>query len=235
MSEFPTSNRSLYTFDEYERLLQSLREDGFDFTDFSSLENDQVAVRHDVDLLPGRALEMAMIEARNDVETTYCFLLTTPIYNLLDAELLRTLEEIRALGHEIALHFDTHHYWSDRPSVDELRSRIDDERAILGRLLGAEITTVSFHVPPEWVLGTEFDGFISTYQPEFFTDATYRSDSSQKWRSEPPLPDERPDRLQLLVHPGLWSESGRELNDIAEKLAEARHADVDAYFEPIGT
>lgn len=234
MPELSVPDRLAYDLAEYEGLLRSLREDGFSFTGFSSLSDDEVVIRHDVDLSPGAALEMARLEASLDVRTTYCFLLTTPVYNLLEVEHVRALAEIDALGHDIGLHFDTHHYWSDRPSADELRTRVRAECDVIGKLIRREVDVVSFHRPPEWVLGVDFAGFENAYGPAYFTEATYRSDSNQKWRREPPFPDGRPDRLQLLVHPGLWGEDGREMDAIVADLAGACHERVDAYLEPLG-
>lgn len=233
MAELASLGRLRYTFAEYEKLLRSLLDDGYAFTDFSSLEADEIVLRHDVDLSPERALEMGRIEAALDVRATYCFLLTTPAYNLLEVEHVNALSELVALGHEVALHFDTHHYWSARPDPDELRTRVRAECDVIGRLLGHEIDVVSFHRPPPWVLDVDFDGFVNTYAPPFFSETTYLSDSSQKWRAESPFPERRPEHLQLLVHPGLWGPDPRRMDDIVAELAVERHAAVDAYLDPM--
>ena len=233
MPELASLGRLRYTFEEYEQLLVSLLEDGYTFTDFTSLEPNEIVLRHDVDLSPMRALEMARLEASLGVQSTYCVLLTTPAYNLLEVDHVNALNEIVALGHDIALHFDTHHYWSDRPALDELRSRVRAECDVISQLVGDEVDVVSFHRPPSWVLDVDFDGFVNTYGPPFFSETTYVSDSSQKWRGEPPFPDDRPEHLQLLVHPGLWGPEPRRMDDILAELAVERHAHVDAYLDPM--
>ncbi|WP_255170774.1 hypothetical protein [Natrononativus amylolyticus] len=235
MPELSVPRRLDYSFDAYERLLQSLLDDGFSFTRFSTIGRDEIALRHDVDLSPRTALQMARLEADLGVTSTYCFLLTTPVYNLLEVDNVRALTEIDALGHEVALHFNTHHYWSSEPDVDELTTMVRAECDVIGQLVGRTVDIVSFHRPPEWVLGVAFDGFENTYQPAFFTEPVYRSDSNQKWRDEPPFPNGRPDRLQLLVHPGLWESSAREMPEILETIALERHGHVDTYLGPLGT
>ncbi|GAB3026165.1 polysaccharide deacetylase family protein [Natronobiforma cellulositropha] len=234
MGELFALERLTYRFENYERLLESLLADGFTFTDYSGLERDQIVLRHDVDLSPAAALEMAQLEARLGVQSTYCFLLTTPVYNLLETEHVRTLRDIEALGHDVALHFNTHHYWDDRPSADDLTAQVCAECDVFAQLLGHPVDTVSFHRPPEWVLGVDFDEFVNTYSPEFFTRTRYTSDSNQKWRLEPPFPGGRPDHLQLLVHPGLWGEDERPLEEIVDELASDCRDHVERYVEALG-
>lgn len=223
MPELADGKRFSYTLAEYEGLLESLLADGYSFTGFSPLSSGEIVLRHDVDLSPETALEMARIEARLGIESTYCFLLTTPVYNLLAVEENEALRGIDALGHDVALHFNTHHYWDGKPSAAELERRVREERAVLDRLV-EESGVVSFHRPPEWVLGEAFEGVENAYGPRYFTEVGYRSDSSQKWRREPPFPDGRPERFQLLVHPGLWGAAGREFAEIVAGV-EAKRAD----------
>ncbi|MCU4975352.1 hypothetical protein OB955_21865 [Halobacteria archaeon AArc-m2/3/4] len=234
MRTLTSPTRLSYTFGEYEQLLRSLQSDGFQFSDFSSLEDNEIVIRHDVDLLPEQALNMGRIEASNDVQSTYCFLLTAPFYNLLEIRNVQFLEKLRELGHQIGLHFNPHFYWSERPPQSDIEARVNAERAILGRLLGDEIDIVSFHIPPEWVLGETFDGFTNTYQADFFTDVTYRSDSNQKWRTEPPFPDKWASRIQLLIHPGLWSNEGRAMDDIVTEIGDSCRAEIETYMRPLG-
>lgn len=218
-----------YTPSAYRAFLESLLEEGYAFSGFEELPERVVVVRHDVDLSPRRALAMAREEADLGVRTTYCFMLSTPSYNLL--EHVETLSEIRSLGHDVALHFDTHHYWEGRPGTRTLEAAVRRECETLGRLLGTTVETVSFHMPPKWVLETAFEGFENTYQPRFFGDIEYVSDSRQKWRASEPFPDERPDQLQMLVHPGLWTSENRSMKDIVSGQAERGHDRVDRYVD----
>jgi len=235
MTECTTLGRFAYTLEEYRTLLESLLADGFEFVGFGRpLQDDEIVLRHDVDLSPKLALEMAKIEASLDVKSTYCVLVTTPIYNLLEVEHARALAEIRALGHDIAVHFNTHHYWDSEPTPDELGTQVRAECDVLGTILGQHVETVSFHRPPSWVLDVDFDGFENTYQPQYFSAITYRSDSSQKWRTEPPFPHGRPDRLQLLIHPGLWGHTPREMADIVADIETKQRAHVETYLDGLG-
>jgi peptidoglycan/xylan/chitin deacetylase (PgdA/CDA1 family) len=114
------------------------------------------------------------------------------------------LNRIQSLGHDIGLHFSTHEYWSDNPGLEILEDQVCEERTILQHDVKRDIEVVSFHIPPNWVLREQFERFTSTYEKRFFTDIPYRGDSNQRWRDSPPFADGYPDRMQVLVHPGLW-------------------------------
>lgn len=222
-----------YTMDRYESLLREVRAAGREFVGFDEFRDagpGSVALRHDVDLSLERTRAMARREATLDVRSTYCFLLTTPLYDLGTPAGQSTLDELRELGHEVALHFDVHHHFEGRPDRETLVDCVTREVAALERLADAPVETVSFHVPPEWVLGESFDAFRNTYAPPYFGDVGYVSDSSQKWCDEPPFPDGLPETFQLLVHPGLWYETHRPMADVLDERADRAHGRVEAYL-----
>ena len=92
---------------------------------------------------------------------------------------------------------------------------------------GAFARVVSFHNPPGAVLRREFRGFYSTYQPKFFGDIKYLSDSNRRWREGPPeqwLDPARAPRLSVLLHPVIWAYGGR-------TMPEAMREHLDAWRE----
>ena len=197
-----------FTHRWYRTLLQRLQNDGYDFRGFSdALGAGDIVLRHDVDLSVDAAVRMARLEADLGIQSTYCVLLSSPLYNPLEGEYRETLREIDALGHEVALHFSSHEHWSEdeEPTGDEIERRVREERSVLETIVPAT-ETVSFHRPPSWVLDREFDGFENTYAPAYFSEIGYIADSSQRWRDDPPAVDDLPGRFQLLTHPGLWGE-----------------------------
>lgn len=219
-----------YTVETYEGFLESFLQAGYEFQGFErDLAERAVVVRHDVDLSVERAVEMARVEADLGVRSTYCVLLTSPAYNLL--EHVEDLAEIESLGHDVGLHFDTRHYWDDRPGVQTLESTVARELETLDRLVGSPVEVVSFHMPPEWVLGRAFEGFTNAYHPRFFEDIDYVSDSAQKWREEPVFPGSAPHRVQVLVHPGSWADRDRTFGDIVEERSAETRRRVDEYLD----
>lgn len=224
-----------YDVENYRRLLGRFLAAGYEFVGFhGSLDPGEVALRHDVDLSVERAVEMARVEAQLGVESTYCFLVTAPVYDLLVPEHRRRIERIVEAGHDVGLHFDTHRYWEERPDPGELAARVAAERQSLARIADAAVDAVSFHVPPEWVLGTRFEGFTSTYEPGYFEAVGYASDSNQKWRRERPFPDDLPESLQLLVHPGLWHEHHRPMSAIVAERRRRCERRLAEYVAPLG-
>ena len=197
-----------FTHRWYRRFLRELLAEGYDFRTFTEpLRDGDIALRHDVDLSVAAALTMAELEAELGVQSTYCVLLTSSLYNPLQSTNREAIGQIDALGHDIALHFSTHEYWpeDDPPSQEAIETRVRDERDVLETIVSTA-ETVSFHRPPQWVLDREFEGFESTYAPRFFSDIGYVADSNQRWRDEPPRIDELPETVQLLTHPGLWGD-----------------------------
>jgi hypothetical protein len=225
-----------FTYDWYRSFLERLADAGFDFRTFSDGAGPgDVLLRHDVDLSIEKALTTARIEADRGIEATYCVLVTSALYNPFEGKRREQLRAIQALGHEVALHFSTHEYWDSANPPDDatLVSRIDEERDVLGSVLSTRPETVSFHIPPSWVLDRTFEGFTNTYSPALFSDIDYIADSGQRWRTEPPeIPDPaRP--AQVLTHPGLWGESDGGFEDRVDQSVSSacRHASRKAQLE----
>lgn len=235
-SELATLN---YRLDSYETLLRSLQDAGYEFRGFdpdAPPGSREILLRHDVDLSLGQALAMAEREQALGVQSTYCVLCSSPVYDLTRPQNVQTLHRISELGHDIALHFNSHTYWAaeDDPDSDSITAKVTDELEVVSRLVGEDVSTASFHIPPNWVLDRPFEAFTNTYAPPFFTEIGYVSDSSQKWHTDEPFPDGLADSFQLLVHPGLWYTDHQSMADIVEDHRSHAHRLVDSYFDPLG-
>lgn len=220
MSE--TADQSLqgveYTLDWYRGFLDRLRSDGYRFQSFDDHPAEgAVLLRHDVDLSVDAALAMARVEADLGVQSTYFFLLSSPLYNVFERETREQIAAIRALGHDVGVHFSTHAYWaSDEQPLDaELAKQIRGEQAALATVTDP-VSAVSFHIPPEWVLGRQIPEVRSAYEPALFTDIDYVADSSGRWREQHPLDGGLGETVQILTHPGLWGETDASFDDRIE-------------------
>lgn len=98
-----------------------LREKGYSFADYLNYSNFNKAVilRHDVDFSLEKALEMAEIEKKEEVQSTYFILLSTNFYNIFSKESCDIIKKIQSLGHNIGLHFDEKKYdITDKESME---------------------------------------------------------------------------------------------------------------------
>ncbi|MEA5389597.1 hypothetical protein VB779_22965 [Haloarculaceae archaeon H-GB11] len=213
-------------------MIEGLQEAGRSFVGYDDeMESGDVLLRHDVDWSPANAERMAQLEADRGVSSTYFFLLTSPFYNLSYEANREAVSTILELGHDIGLHFSTHQYWSAEPDREELESAVQTERTVLSTLFDEEISTVSFHIPPEWVLRRSFDPFQSTYEERYFSDIAYRGDSNQRWRSDPPFADGIPEKVQILAHPGLWNDTDQLFEERLDAERRNHFADVSSFLE----
>lgn len=227
-----TEKEFAFTYKSYQRLLERLRSSDYDFKGYDQEINDgDILLRHDVDWSPKRALRMATIEAKFDVSATYFFLLTSPFYNLLHQEHRNIIRSISDLGHDIGIHFSTHQYWNSEPAHDAIEKQVQAERDVLKTIVEEISDAISFHIPPDWILRECFTSFDSTYAEQFFTEIEYRGDSNQRWRNTPPFADGIPNRVQILVHPGLWGESDASFADRLRTIRDARFQSITSFLE----
>lgn len=207
----PERQRPLHGFclDDYRALLDELR--GLGYRDVGLDEIDPAEpvmfVRHDVDLCLDRAVRIAEAEAELGLAAHYYILVSARLYNPASAESRRAMRRLLDLGHAIGLHFDASLY--EGGGADALEQAAEEECAILERLSGAPVTSISFHRPAPELHGRAglFAGRAHTYDPRFFHEIGYISDSSGGWYRGHPLdhPSVRAlTAIQLLTHPVWW-------------------------------
>ncbi len=202
------------------RLLQSLPEDG-------TPAAGSCYLRHDIDVDPLQALELAQIESQRGIVATYHVLANGPIYHPSAPWVCSAISSIIDLGHEIGLHVDaralTHHLGS-RDSLEAtagLASFVRGHAAVLEEVLGNRIRSVSFHRPTLGSLWKDafVGGLANAYGSGF--KHHYISDSSGRWRVGDPiafLGASKPSYFQVLTHPMWWSEAGLAVEDSIRAL-----------------
>ncbi len=166
-------------------------------------------IRHDIDMSPARALEVAKIEAAMGVRATYMVLLTGPFYSPFEPGSRDIIAEIAALGHDIGLHFDA--AWHNIGAESSLNERVAAEAATLRWLLdGPVVRTFSFHNTTDFTMtcrSSSYAGLWNAYAGVLQEQVNYVSDSNGYWRfgswRDALRPD--PDRLQVLTHPEWWA------------------------------
>jgi hypothetical protein len=180
-----------FSSDDYRKLIRACLAQGYSMVDLEEIEPDRAFMfwRHDVDLSLEPAAKVARIEAEEGIRSTYYILVATNMYNLALPEARAILRQIAGLGHSIGLHFDAGLY--DLPFNDLEREAIR-ECEVLQDASGVDVKTISFHRPAPSILGRKglFAGRRHTYEPEFFNEIAYVSDSSGGWFRGHPLATE---------------------------------------------
>jgi hypothetical protein len=193
----------------YSALLEAFLARGYAAVGYSDAEPSlrHLIVRHDLDMSIDAALPIAEIEAGLGVASSYFVLLRTDMYNPWAEPSRRALRRIAALGHEIGLHLDSSLYPDNSDALEQAASA---ECEALEKIVEAAVKTVSFHRPAPGLLGREapIAGRQHAYQPRFFSDMGYCSDSRGAWHHGQPLDHQAVTEgraLQLLTHPIWWN------------------------------
>jgi hypothetical protein len=197
------------------------------FADVPTAPGSYAILRHDVDYSPEAALRLARLEASRGIRATYFVLPGSLYYSVLAPEHALLARDLRALGHEVGLHYD----------MDTLRAFPPSERSavlmaqigLLETISGVKVKTIAMHQtglhsgprpePPP--------GVLDAHAETFCRDIPYVSDSCRAWTdvasrvlASRPLPA----RFQLVVHPENWGPVDRDRASIYEGLhAELRY------------
>ena len=168
-------------------------------------------LRHDIDVSPSQAVELALIEANAGVSSCYMVSLTSDFYSIFESRTIRLLHAIRDLGHEMGLHFDASRYRI--MSESDLVEALSWEAAILSRILGLRrgfgVSSFSFHNTSALTRNfrkTQYAGMWNAYSRRLWDDYSYTSDSNGYWihRSWSEILKSGAARIHVLTHPEWW-------------------------------
>jgi hypothetical protein len=212
---------------DYRALLSAFLDRDYKFCSFADLNSrtGQIILRHDVDMSLSAALDIAKIEAEMGISAHYFVLLRTEFYNVMSPTDWKRLKAIQDLGHDIGLHFDASLYLQDNAVMDMVAGIECD---ILEQILQRRVTSISFHRPVKSLQGLDrpLAGRLHTYQPRFFSDISYASDSQGMFRFGHPLDSESFRSglsIQLLTHPIWWAQENTiEKMSLIDKFLDAR-------------
>jgi len=195
-----------------------------------------VLMRHDVEFSLDDAVAMAEADHAAGVRSTF-FLQLGSDYNLFEPEETERVQRLLALGHDLGLHYDVR--LLEGPGADpaaRARRMID----LMEDFFATEIRAASPHMPMRSGRLLEIPGVVDAYDPLYFSEIKYVSDSTQVWREGvvTSLLD-RHDRIHLLTHEYLWSEEGygfeaqllREAARKAERLRRRAEESILLYRE----
>lgn len=214
------NNQQTYLFDDftlenYRKIIQLAKSNHFEFSFFYDQHNNAnvktVLWRHDVEFSPFVALRMAHIEAAEGAKATYFFQLHSECYNVLEEAVADIVLKIKALGHDIGLHFDIH-FFNINDEID-LETYLSLDIHYFNAIFGTNIKVFSFHNTNSFVLSCDkhfYSGIVNVYSTYFKEHFTYCSDSTGYWRYErliDVLNDPKVQKLHVLTHDAMWSKT----------------------------
>ncbi len=201
---------SKFTYRYFEKIIEILEQKEYMISNYHNyvLYPKACIMRHDVDYDVSKALEFAEFESKYRINSTYFLLLSSDFYNIFSPKILKKIDEIISLGHEIGLHFDETKYDFQRDK-ERFRCFVEEELAIMSKAIGKEIKSVSMHRPSRFSLENDFvfSEAINSYSKLFFKDFKYVSDSRMNWREDiiSVIESGEHDKIHLLIHPFWYS------------------------------
>lgn len=175
----------------------------FKFFNEKIFKYKDIILRHDVDYHIDYALELAEIEKKLNIKSTYFFLLRSDFYNLFSFESTNKINIIKKLGHKISLHFD------DAIYNKNLKINFFREIKFFEKMMNVKIDIISFHRPLKKYIQSNKSvfGISHTYQNKFMKKIKYFSDSRNKFSYGNPLSTleyKKNISMQILIHPIWW-------------------------------
>lgn len=164
-----------------------------------------VLMRHDIEFSLEDALTIARADHEAGVRSSF-FLQLGSDYNIFENESAALVAQILELGHDIGLHYDVELLELSGAAPAALARRMID---LMETFWSTRVHAVSPHLPMRSGRRLEIPGVVDAYDPLYFTEIKYVSDSTQVWREGvvTSLLDDH-DRIQLLTHEYYWSPEG---------------------------
>lgn len=226
-----------FTYRAYEELICLLRTEKYNITDYYSYETlkdkDCVILRHDVDYAIDKAYQLAKLEAKLEVKSTYFVLLSGGFYNVAEKETYQKIQEINSMGHTIGLHFDEAKYVEKNEK--KIKDYVEREGQILESILDLPIKVVSMHRPSDELLQSNysFKKLRNSYGNTFFKEFKYLSDSRMHWREdvERVIKGHEHECLHILTHPFWYGEKEEGVDKKLQHFIEAASRDRYLYLK----
>jgi len=214
-------NCKLFSYDHYEDTLKKAKKEYAigSFREYETISKNKryIILRHDIDFSVDHALRLAALEYRLGLTSTFFVLLHSSFYNPLTEDCRNKLLALIQMGHEVGLHYD--------PRFPLVHNEVE----LLASYLNTEIKTIARHNS----FGIKIDvdkqeGLNNAYDPKFFREIKYISDSSQYWREGCMCRHVGvADRMQILVHPEWWGQDTVSPEEILLSIRDALKAELD--------
>src|ERR1700730_11160173 len=134
MDSQPEIQSDHFSLELYEQTLQKAKHFGYVFPTVSELKSGTrnltkfLLLRHDIDTSPQYALQMALLEHRLGIRSSYYVLLHSPFYNPATPRHWNDLRKMIDLGFEVGLHYETDFF--EQRNIDPLEGVLGDVAAL---------------------------------------------------------------------------------------------------------
>jgi hypothetical protein len=207
-----------FTHDSYRHLLSFLKQHYkiVTFRELNYRDIPYIALRHDIDMSPQEALDIAVIEKELNVKSTYFVLFSSPLYNVFEGNNLNLLKQISNLGHEIGLHYHPVQY---KLYNQDFQKSLEAQVRLIESFTGKKVRSISRH--GLW----DRDPFATTHAYLNANNPYLRGDlfvheSDRAWTPFDGLSmllSGSFQRAQLLVHPENWQRTPISREALLEK------------------
>lgn len=190
------------------------------FNKMLNKKEKSLILRHDIDISLEIALEMAIFENSLGVSSTFFVMCTNDFYNIANVNSRKILYDIKKLGHEIGLHWDSRLYRQE--SAELFYNDFNSEKHFLESIIQEEVLSASQHNPFVSPL-INIDDIIKyeAYSTKIKNNWEYVSDSAMRWRQHTPIDLIKKNiSIQFNSHPVYWMFS---IGTATEKIFEARN------------
>lgn len=193
----------MYNLQKYKNLIISLLNAGLKPTINwkGKLNSNSLLLRHDIDFSIEYAYELAKAEYSLKIQSTFFFMLSSDMYNLISTHNQKLVNEIINMNHKVSIHYDLNSY----KNFDNFIYK----KKLFENIFHSKVDIVSIHRPGNFLFNnnSKIAGIPHTYQDVYFKQIEYISDSGgrdvfpsiHKYLNSP-----RRTGLQLLIHPIWW-------------------------------
>ncbi|MFH1642775.1 MAG: hypothetical protein ABIC04_07820 [Nanoarchaeota archaeon] len=222
-----------YSFKHYLEILQLIKKQGYNSIKVSETVKKQegkiIVLRHDVDTSPKNALKTAVMEHKEGIISSYYVLLHSKLYNALSPDNIKIIKQIRDLGHEIGLHYDTSVFHKEN-----ILSGVINDIKILELAINTTVKSVSQHNPSTSMLVKELGKHVIDSYNDNLINGSYKyfSDSGYQWRHGCICKFlGKFDKLHILIHPNSWSLGGGGYKDVLQNNLKEITRDIKEEIE----
>ena len=219
---------SNFSYTHYEETLLELKKK-HSFCFFDNVKENDVILRHDIDISLDSAVRMAELENKLNIKSTYFILLHSSFYNPFSIRSTNLIKKIINLGHQIGLHYDSKFIEGNQL---EPKSTILAELELLKKYFKINTKIISAHNPttnPNLKLVLENE-IIDADSIIFKENRKYLSDSVQNWRESSFSEHTQLNNLYVLIHPIWWTDKNLTRNEILKNL---ENHDLDSHKKEV--